>query len=283
MHKHFFPAMSIILFLFISFETAAQSDPNDMEGCKDPSAFTRMKGFHIYNCSELEFDRFEFETAPGKSEKVEGRHIYVNYYANDGITLPSGLQIVRNYINALTGIGGKSVYEYEDGGMEIAVMKIEKNNKEIWARVEAAGNGMYKLDIIEKEAMKQVVAADASKLSGEIKEKGRVAVYGIYFDTDKAEIKSESEAALKEIAKMIKANPKKKYYLVGHTDNAGAFDHNLKLSKDRADAVVKELVGKYSVPASSLTAFGAGPTSPIDSNITEEGRAKNRRVELVEQ
>jgi OmpA-OmpF porin, OOP family len=102
-------------------------------------------------------------------------------------------------------------------------------------------------------------------------------------DTGKWDIKAESAPALTEIAKMLQANPSMKLYVVGHTDNVGTFDSNVKLSNSRADAVVKELTTKYSVAASSLQPFGAGPASPAASNLTEEGRAKNRRVELVAQ
>jgi outer membrane protein OmpA-like peptidoglycan-associated protein len=131
--------------------------------------------------------------------------------------------------------------------------------------------------------MKQEVAANAESLAGSIRESGKAAVYGIYFDTGKADIKPASEPALAEIAKLLKADPKLKLYVVGHTDNAGPFGPNIKLSEERAAAVVKALVGKYGIVASRLTPFGDGPTAPVASNKSEEGRAKNRRVELVAQ
>ncbi len=96
-------------------------------------------------------------------------------------------------------------------------------------------------------------------------------------------IKPESEPSLKESAKLLQADPKLKLYVVGHTDNEGTFEYNIKLSKDRAEAVVKALVSTYKIAAARLQAFGAGPVSPAASNQTEEGRAKNRRVELAEQ
>jgi len=114
-----------------------------------------------------------------------------------------------------------------------------------------------------KTSMNQQIVADASSLENSIKETGKVAVYGIYFDTDKSVIKPESESSLNEIAKMLNANHALKVYVVGHTDNVGSFDHNLKLSKDRADAVVKELVGKYSINADRLRPFGVGPVAPL--------------------
>ncbi len=282
--------LKFILFILLSIllaaplhQALAAGDPQDCKGCKDPALFSRMPGFHIYNRQDIEFDRFEFPVAPGKSQNVEGRHYYVNYYANEGIKLPSALQIVRNYVNAASAIGGKEIYEYEDGGNEYATIKVVKGDAEIWAQVEGAGNGMYKINIIEKQKMKQEVVANAEALAANINETGRSVVQGIYFDTDKAEIKPESAPAISEIVKMLRANPTLKVYVVGHTDNVGTFDHNIKLSRDRAAAVVYALAKKNGISDSRLTSFGAGPTSPVASNKSEEGRAKNRRVELVAQ
>lgn len=278
--------ISIIFGLMVLLQAGlifAQKDPGDVEGSKDPSIFTRMKGFHISIYEELEFNKFDFPVAQnGKVEPVEGHHYNIQYELNEGAKAPSALQIVRNYTNAAKTAGGKLVYQYEDGGAQISTVKIVKGKAEIWAKVYAYDNGTYTLNVIEKQVMDQVVVADASSLASSLNETGKVSVYGILFDTDKATIKQESKPALDEIAKMIKAN-NKKLYVVGHTDNTGAFDHNVKLSKERADAVVKELTGKYSISASLLQAFGAGPTSPVASNEKEEGRAQNRRVELVQQ
>jgi outer membrane protein OmpA-like peptidoglycan-associated protein len=261
----------------------AVSDPNDAEGSKDPALFSRMPGFHIYNYKEIDFDRFEFEVGPRKTQAIEGRHFYVDYYANEGIKIPSGIQIVRNYVNAAKAVGGTTVYEFEDGGIQYVTLKIVKNNAEVWARVEGPANGTYKVHIIERQLMMQEVVANAESLAGSIRETGKAAVYGIYFDTGKAEIKPASEPALAEIVKLLKADPKLKLYVVGHTDNVGVFGSNIKLSEDRAAAVVKALVGKYGIVSSRLTPFGCGPTAPVASNRSEEGRAKNRRVELVAQ
>jgi hypothetical protein len=73
-----------------------RGDPNDMAGSKDPLLFSRMPGFHISNYQELDFDRYNFPAGPGKTEAVEGHHYYIDYYANEGIKLPSGLQIARH-------------------------------------------------------------------------------------------------------------------------------------------------------------------------------------------
>jgi OOP family OmpA-OmpF porin len=134
----------------------------------------------------------------------------------------------------------------------------------------------------KKGEMKQDVVADAAALGASIAATGKAAVYGIYFDTGKSVVKPESIPALDEITKLLKQNSGLALYVVGHTDYVGALDLNLKLSADRADAVVKALVAR-GIAASRLKGAGVGPYCPVASNRSEEGRAKNRRVELVEQ
>jgi outer membrane protein OmpA-like peptidoglycan-associated protein len=112
---------------------------------------------------------------------------------------------------------------------------------------------------------------------------GHVALYGILFDTDKTDIKPESAATIAEIAKFLKQGAGVKLYVVGHTDNVGLYDYNMGLSQRRAAAVVTELTTKHGIPAARLKPAGSGPLAPVAPNETEEGRAKNRRVELVKQ
>ena len=274
------------LFGFIAFFFAVAvplSAQDDAEGCKDPALFTRMPDFHIYRCEDIQFDKFEFWISSEKTQAVEGHSIYVNYYLNENAQAPSGLQIVRNYSNAVKKLGGQLVYEWEDGGIQNVTLKLVKNGKEVWVKVAGGGNGMYHINIIEKDLMNQDVVADASSMAGSLKETGKVALYGIFFDTGKSVLKPESLATIQEIAKLLKADPALKVYVVGHTDNVGAFDANIKLSQERAAAVVNALVTQHSVNPASLKAYGDGPTAPVASNEKEEGRALNRRVELVKQ
>jgi len=254
----------------------------DAEGSKDPALFTRMPGYHIYRYDDLQFDQYEFKVSNSKTQVVEGHHLFIIYDPNENIQAPSPLQIGRNYINAAKSVGGQLVYEYHDPGEDV-VLKVLKNNMETWAYVTANGNGSYSIHLVEKEAMKQDVVADASTMGKSIRETGRATLYGIYFDTGKAEVKPESKLALQEIAKLLKGDAGLKLYVVGHTDNTGILDANMKLLQDRAVAVVNALVSGYGIPASRLKACGDGPTAPVASNDTEEGRALNRRVELVKQ
>lgn len=147
---------------------------------------------------------------------------------------------------------------------------------------ETAQRTLVLLDIVETAPMeKKMVTVDAGAMAKSIEAQGTIALYGIYFDTDKADLKPESAPTLEEIAKLLQADPGLKLYVVGHTDGVGGHDYNMDLSRRRAQAVVQELVGKYAVAGSRLKSAGVGFLAPVGSNEDEEGRAKNRRVELV--
>jgi OOP family OmpA-OmpF porin len=274
MQKHIF------LFLILLTGFAPLFAQEDAEGSKDSPLFTRMPGYHIYRYDDLQFDKYEFKLSDSKTQVVEGHHLFIYYDLNNNVTPPSPLQVTRNYINAIKKIGGQLVYEWDDAGDNV-VLKVAKNGVETWAHIYASGNGSYTISLIEKQAMNQDVVADANSLMSSIKETGKVAVYGIYFDTGKSTLKPESDPTLQEVAKMLKSNPDLKLYVVGHTDNVGVYESNMMLSVERALAVVNTLVSKYSVNAARLRACGDGPTSPVATNDTEEGKALNRRVELV--
>ncbi len=265
------------LCLFAGSFVVAQE--NDAEGSKDHPLFNRMPGFYIHQYEQREFDSHPF-VVDTKEVPVEGHFYHILYYLQSGMAEPSRIQILRNYENAITKIGGTVLASNYDGS---SYMKVVKDGKEIWAQVNGGTGSDYHLWIIEKEAMTQAIVANAEVFSNDIKSTGHAAVYGIYFDTGKSEIKAESEEALAEIAKLLKNDAGLKLYVVGHTDIVGAIEANMKLSEARAEAVVKALVSKYGVAATRLKGYGVGPLSPVASNDTEEGRAKNRRVELVKQ
>ena len=255
----------------------------DAKGCKDHPLFTRMPNFYINKCETKEYDEVDFYEPPQgeKSLKVGGRKYVIEYLAQKGFeNKRTSLQTMRNYANAARQIGG-SVYERMSNYM--AYIKILKDGKEIWVEFSPYGDNRYYLTFIEKEAMKQEVTADAKFMSEGISSTGHVAIYGIYFDFNKSDVKPESEPALSEIAKLLTGSTNLKVFIVGHTDNVGGVDYNMKLSQARADAVVKALTTKYKVNPQSLKAYGVGQLAPVAPNKTEEGRAKNRRVELVEQ
>ena len=143
---------------------------------------------------------------------------------------------------------------------------------------------VVQLDIIEAKPMETgLVKVNAEALAKEIERIGHVSLYGIYFDSGEAEVKPQSEEELGEIAKLLGQDPKLNLYMVGHTDNVGTFSSNMDLSQRRAEAVVKTLVAKHGIDTKRLHPVGVGPLAPVASNKTAEGRAKNRRVEIVEQ
>jgi outer membrane protein OmpA-like peptidoglycan-associated protein len=140
------------------------------------------------------------------------------------------------------------------------------------------------LEVLETAAMDTgLVTVDANAMAKEIDASGHVALYGIHFDTNRAELKPESDAALQEIAKLLKQDAALRLLVVGHTDNVGGFDANMALSDKRAAAVLQALTSKHGVAPARLRAVGVGMAAPVAPNDTDEGRAKNRRVELVRQ
>jgi OOP family OmpA-OmpF porin len=145
------------------------------------------------------------------------------------------------------------------------------------------GRTVAVVDIIEaKDREKKMVTVDAGEMAKSIDTTGRVALYGIYFDFNKADVKPESDATLEQIAALLKKSPPLKLLVVGHTDNVGSFSFNMDLSQRRAAAVVAALASRFAVAKDRLTPVGVSFASPIAPNKTDEGRAKNRRVELVE-
>ncbi len=255
----------------------------DAKGCKDHPMFTRMPNFYIKECKEKDFDQADFVDEKRNEIKVEGEVHKGEYAIKKGVKVPTDLQILRNYQNAIKKIGGVVTHEKLGSNYGETYLKLSKTGKTFWIIVNSHSGEKYELIIVEKAEMAQEVVADAKSLMSDIQATGHASVYGIYFDFDKADIKPESESAIKEIAKLLQENKSLKLYLVGHTDNVGTIDYNMKLSKARADAVVKELVTKYKISSERLKAYGVGSLAPIASNKTDDGRAKNRRVELVEQ
>ncbi len=127
-----------------------------------------------------------------------------------------------------------------------------------------------------------MVTVNASEMAKKIASTGSVALYGIYFDFNKADLKPESNATLDQIAQLLKNDAALKLLVVGHTDNVGTFDFNTGLSQRRAASVVAALTGKYGIAKARLSPIGVSFAAPVASNKTDDGRAKNRRVELVE-
>jgi len=270
--------MSALLLLLATGVAAQQPDK---KGCNDHPLFpTRMPDYRIGDCKVEAFGVYEFFATKGPKIPVEGKFTFISYnFTGERANEPSGLAIVRNYENAIRKVGGTIL---QSDPQRWVNGKIVKDGQETWVQAEKA-NGAYWLRIVEKKEMEQFIVADAAAFGNDIRTTGHAAIYGINFDTGKSTIKPESAQAIGEIAKLLTADPGLKIHVVGHTDNVGGVDGNIKLSQDRAEAVLQALVRDHGIASTRLRAYGCGPFVPVASNDTEEGRAKNRRVELVKQ
>ncbi|MBU0747828.1 MAG: OmpA family protein [Gammaproteobacteria bacterium] len=132
-----------------------------------------------------------------------------------------------------------------------------------------------------KAREQQMETLSSSEIAKGLDANGKVAIYGILFDTGKADIKAESKASLDQIGGLLKQQTGLKLHVVGHTDNVGNLPANLDLSRRRADAVAAALAKDYGIARDRLTANGVASLAPVASNGSDAGRAKNRRVELV--
>lgn len=265
--------------------------------------------------------KFDFGTKVAefeKSETIEGEVTRVSYRVPDPTR--SSLEILRNYENSFKADGweiswvasGKAqfgnpfshlyeslkdndqLFTYSDSQAHFLVAK--KSDQGLTATLFVTkydygltrgikinkGDPILHLDVIQTKSMdSKMVVVTSSEMAKSIEQNGRVSLYGIFFDTNKSDIKPESSETLNEIAKLMKENPNLKLLVVGHTDSIGDFEMNRQLSDRRALSVISVLSDKFGIEKSRLHPFGASYSSPLASNATEDGRAKNRRVELV--
>ncbi len=295
--------------------TAGQDQ--DVEGSKDHPMISRYPGSVITRYLTKEFDEFTLPLGEvveagkfSKSQSLEGKITRIVYLAPQGRTV---LEVFRNYQGALKKAGFETLFICGPQGCGSSIANAyasSPDNQDYWgpehgiryvsAKLARPEGDVYvslliddqggdsranaELYVIEVKPMESdLITVNAASLANDINRTGHASVYGIYFDTGKADVKPESDATLKEVAKLLQGDPKLKLYVVGHTDNVGTLASNMDLSKRRGDAVVKVLATKYEIAAARLSAQGDGPTAPVASNDSEDGRAKNRRVELVKQ
>lgn len=175
------------------------------------------------------------------------------------------------------------------------VGRLDRREGPLWVMVFAAFSGnaadaragnrvQVLVDVLDKGTMeKRMVTIGAQEMVTNINRDGKQVIYGILFDTDKADIKPDSKPQLDEMAALMKANPALRVFIVGHTDNQGSVEHNLGLSQRRADAVARALTTQYAIAPARMVARGLGQFAPVATNDNDDGRAKNRRVEIVKQ
>jgi OmpA-OmpF porin, OOP family len=269
-----------------------------------------LKAPHDYN-SLLEKNTLR-DRSGAEWLRVEGRATRTRYEIPPG---RSSLEVQRNYQNSLRSSGFELVFDCSDqnclaGNLQdpyllgqqldpenndstsyfdharYTLMKRSANGADVYAAIltgEDKGRTTAFVQVVEVKAMEgdKVQVMNSSDLDQAIARTGKVAVYGLLFDYDKAALKPESKPTLDEIAKLLTSKPELRLNIVGHTDNRGTAEYNLDLSSRRAQSVMRALTQDYAITADRLTASGAGLTMPVAPNDTEDGRAKNRRVELV--
>jgi outer membrane protein OmpA-like peptidoglycan-associated protein len=244
--------------------------------------------------------------------KLQGRATEIRYEVPAG---RSSLEVLTNYDLALKAKGFETVFSCADkacftgsmndlylleqqldptnglstaysGHARYLLAKLDRPEGHVYASVFAGednGQTVVFVRVLEAKSMDtdRIVAAKADEMKSTLETSGRINIYGIQFDFDQATIKPESKPTLDEIAKLLAEQPDLKLDIVGHTDGVGTEAYNLDLSNRRAGSVVAALVGTYGIDQGRLSSRGAGMSQPIASNDTDEGRAKNRRVELV--
>ena len=278
-------------------------------GAKDHPLIKPYPGSRGGITAQHEFDEYELITGPikdgklSKSLHLEGKVTEIHYAIPEG---RSALEVYRNYEAALNQAGFQILFackarECGTGdrvkvkglgtiliwGDRPRILSAKRSRPEgdVYVALHIpSGLSDVIIDVVEVKPMETgMVTVNAEALATDIDTTGHVAIYAILFDTGKADIKPESEPAMQEIAKLLKQNAALKLYVVGHTDNVGARAMNMDLSKRRASAVMEELIAKHGISAGRLNSEGVGPLAPVASNDSAEGRAKNRRVELVKQ
>lgn len=237
-------------------------------------ALAGQGGKTLYECAGMECGGGPYSVLTGGS--VQSLPMFL--WDQDKVTdKPSSAAYCAQ--SATTGDLRYAAAEAASKGAHVSVIAYQLTGsycKELDGRVVAI------VDVIEGSEMEQkMVVVDAGAMAKSIAAEGRVALYGIHFDPAKAEVKPESRDALEQIAKLLAGNRALKLLVVGHTDNTGGYAGNLDLSRKRAEAVVSALVSTHRVEGKRLQAAGVSFASPVASNASEDGKAKNRRVELV--
>jgi len=272
-----FPALVGAIALFTVVGTAAALQ----EVSSDHPSIPKFPGYSAVTGVAHDFGSYDFDLGNEKTKHVEGKTWSFEYQIDEGKRAASPLELLRNYGNAFKAHGGKIVMQQMGNGGGEATISMPNGGGETWLHLGVNNNGeQYMLDIVETAPMEQKIEISADEMAAQLASSGHIALYGIHFATAKAEITADSAAVLDEVSKLLKKEPGLKLTIEGHTDNVGQKAANLDLSKRRAAAVKAALVER-GVAASRLSTDGFGDTKPVSDNKSEDGRAKNRRVELV--
>lgn len=290
--------LRLLLVSLIAFATPGLAQ--DLEGAADHPLVGRFEGSRIIGYEALEFDEVGVPFEPGAEgfETVEGRVTRISYILPDDA---SGAAVMRSFEEALKEVGFEVLFacetrecgdiSYDVDQFPIPRMIVDRfdyryltmtgahEDLETWVTV-LWSKSHLQIGVIEGEPFQSRIVP-AEEISTGVLETGRAAIYGILFDTDSSDIKPESAAALTEIAAFLSDAADLNVVIVGHTDNQGSLEYNLGLSSRRAQAVVDALVQQYGIEGGRLQYAGAAFLAPVAPNTTSEGRALNRRVEVI--
>jgi OmpA-OmpF porin, OOP family len=249
--------------------------PADKQGCTESKVVSRMPGCFILLCESKDFSAADMPRTNGeRNHQVEGQLERTVYRCPAG---KSPLELGRNTEAALKAAGFTIHYTYVYGPGARFYMTAQK--QDLWVNLGVVSDA-YDLVAVRQKQMEQAMKANAEGWAAEINQTGRVAVYGINFDTAKATIRPDSEPALTEMAKMLQSNASWAMLVAGHTDNVGAKEMNLSLSRQRAESVAAWLAA-HGIDKARLVPAGFGDGRPLAPNDDEPGRQKNRRVDFV--
>lgn len=255
----------------------------DARNCKDPAMFpNRIPNYAIVSCkTSNDAENFRW---PGGQQQALGVRTEVVYRVPSPADGATPKYIATNYANAVSKIGGKLLDDPTRSTLgDRLTARVNIEGKEVWVHLSSdnaviGGNwSTYKVVVLQQDAAAQVISAQ--KMLDELNSAGFITLY-INFETAKWDIKPESRPTVDEIATLLRNNPALKVSIEGHTDNVGTPAANKTLSENRARSVMQALVAAGTA-GSRLKSAGYGQERPIADNRTEEGRAKNRRVELV--
>lgn len=284
----------LLLMLNLLLAAPAMSANRDKPGCEKNPLFSKFTGEYVDGCehvpfAELDLWRWKTPSNPKKGSeafKVEGTYWYFYGGIDREVTGKAAgkLEVRRNYENAVRQAGGTILNINEGGGY--VTYRIPRDDGDFYGQSGCGGGSSTMCNailhkIVKVAAVEQTVVVTVDQIAAGMADNGRVVFYGIYFDSGKSVVKSESAPTLAEIAAWLKKNRSKKVFIVGHTDMQGNKEQNIALAKARGEAVVDELTSKYGIARSRLTPEGVGPLAPVATNSSDAGRAKNRRVEMV--
>ena len=299
----------VLAVMFAALSCGSSVWAADEQGCKDHPLFTRMANFEIYRCATMDFDAVGFPKPelkewnnPEDYTDIEGKVYAASYTLKEGAASVSDLQIIRNFQNAVQKSGGTilgdyvrtsavfpafsaNASKYFEGSSysgtffnRYLTITLTKGESEFWVYLcSEEGHRSYMLLIVEKQKMKQEISVN--ELEKQLSKEGFLTYY-FKFDTGKSDIKPENQDSIDQIAALLKSTPALKVSIEGHTDNVGTPESNKKLSEERAKSVMTAVAAK-GIAADRMVSVGHGQDRPVADNRKEDGRALNRRVEVV--